>query len=352
MKIKLVVLLFTLSAVINCAPGKHDQSIVGQSTPVASTVPETPVISNSPSTVDAESDTTGATPATPAKTNVIGNAISNFFGGLFGTKTDTPTGAIGHAVGCGVLPSILNFGVSYLTGGNVIVGSIVSQVANGLLKCSSTAEVADLASLIPAGASGKDIIFNVISQVLKMNEGGQDILSVINTIKNPKDITGIINILTQLKDKTGDSKILDVLNMFVMMSASQGNLGDSCANMDAKSCQVFNVINLIRSQAKLPALKAGLTCIKEAQAHSKDMALNQLLSNLSSLGLTTKERMAQLGIGSPWAEIVVKGSSLTAEDAVNIWMGSDGHRKNILSNLFGSVGVGYVNGYFTTCFSK
>jgi uncharacterized protein YkwD len=355
MKLKIAVLLVSVLALTNC--GKNSQGSIAAAGLTAQSgtgsVQDDNSVASAPETVDSASDTYVASvpadnkPATSSGGNNILNSIGSFFSGLFGG----PQGSnpVGNAVACGVLPSILNLGVSYFTGGNVIVGGLVSNVANSLLKCGSSTS---LAGLIPSGASANDTVFNILSQVLKMKDAGQDFTSILTAIKNPQDIAGMLNILTTLVDKTKNPQLQDVLQMVTLVQAMNGHAGNNCGSMTDMECRVFNVINGLRNQSGLPSLLPGDACTQAAQSHAQDMSLNSLLSHFGSNGLDVKTRLNQLGIQSPWAELIVKGSTLTAEGAVNAWMSSEGQKKNILSNLFTSTGVGYSNGYFTTCFSK
>src|SRR4051794_24451229 len=58
-------------------------------------------------------------------------------------------------------------------------------------------------------------------------------------------------------------------------------------------------------------------------------------------GSTLGERYAQAGYLDPqaWAENIAAGQ-LTPEEVMTSWMGSGGHRSNILGNLYQDAGVG------------
>ena len=62
-------------------------------------------------------------------------------------------------------------------------------------------------------------------------------------------------------------------------------------------------------------------------------------SMMQSLGITYRSA----------GENIAKGYA-TAEAVVNAWMASDGHRANILSTRYTSMGIGYVDGYWTQWF--
>ena len=85
MKIKLTVLLFSLVAFVNCAPGKGLSS--GSTNAVNSATSSTAgtTTTQSPQTIAAESDMSVTTSATPTNSsNGLLSGIGNFFNGLFG----------------------------------------------------------------------------------------------------------------------------------------------------------------------------------------------------------------------------------------------------------------------------
>jgi uncharacterized protein YkwD len=356
MKLKIVVLMFSVLALANCGKNGQASGVLAAETPSAQDTTGSQGSSSnnySAQVADSASDTTvlpvtpvATTPVSTGKTNIF-SSIGSFFSGIFGGQSGSnPTG---NAVACGVLPTILNLGSSFLTGGNVIVGGLVSNVANSLLKCGSSTS---LVSLLPNGSSGSDQVFNILSQVLQLKDANKDFTSILTAVKNPQDIAGMINVLSTLTQKTGNSQLQDVLQIVTLVQAMNGQAGNHCGSMNSMECSVFNVINTVRNQNGLPALVAGEVCTKAAQLHADDMSANNFLSHLSSNGLDVKTRLNALGIQSPWAELIVRGTSLDAEGAVSAWMSAEGQKKNILSNLFTSIGVGYADGYFTTCFSK
>lgn len=350
MKLKIALALMSLTVLVNCGKqGLSQQAYTDTATSVETPAP-------TPELTEGASDMTDVNKPVTSTNNdggVLG-AIGNFFSGLFGGGSNNNGSNGGNVVGevikCGVLPNLLKFGVSYFTGGNVLIGNIVGNVANSLLKCGADNT---LLSLIPQGSSDPQQLMDFLGQILQKKDAGQNIISLIETLKNPKDVSGLINVLNALVQKTnGDSKLRDVLNLFIMFQASNGNLNDSCGSMNPMACQVFNAINALREQYQLPNLQFSATCSAAAQDHSVDMAVNQFLSHFSSNGDAVKERLNKLGIGAPWAELIVKGSQLKAQDALNMWLSSESQRAKLLSTVFSSVGVGYSNGYFTVCFNK
>lgn len=251
--------------------------------------------------------------------------------------------------GCGLLSSLLSFGASYLSGGNPLVGSLVSNLAGTLLKCGNNSS---LVNLIPGGSSQSDQLFSLLSQVLNVVGKGKDPTALLNAIKNPQDLNGLVNIVTTLAQQSKNPELVKILALVQnFQSTYQDSIG-TCGNMNPVACQMFNLINQVRQQNGLQSLTPNTNCTAAAQFHSKDMLSNLILSHISSNGMTAKERLAQFGVNGAWAENIIKGSSLSPEQAMQMLLNSAGHKKNILNPLFTSGGVGFINGYFTQCFTK
>lgn len=103
-------------------------------------------------------------------------------------------------------------------------------------------------------------------------------------------------------------------------------------------------------------VKRGLSPLAEnsrldgaATGHSNDMVVNHYFEHTSPLGSTLLSRIARSGYappGQPWTagENIAWGTGAlgTPESIVRAWMGSPGHRANILRSGFGEVGTGVV----------
>lgn len=251
--------------------------------------------------------------------------------------------------GCGLLSSVLSLGASYLTGGNALIGSLVSNLGSSILKCGNNSS---LVNLIPGGSSQSDQLFSLLSQVLNVVGKGKDPTALLNAIKNPQDLSGLVNIVTTLAQQSQNPELIKVLALVQnFQNIYQGSVG-TCGNMNPVACQMFNLMNSVRQQNGLNALIPNQGCTAAAQSHSKDMLTNAILSHLSSNGMTAKERLAQFGVNGAWAENIIKGSSLSPEQALQMLLNSAGHKKNILNPTFTSGGVGFINGYFTQCFTN
>jgi uncharacterized protein YkwD len=78
-----------------------------------------------------------------------------------------------------------------------------------------------------------------------------------------------------------------------------------------------------------------------AQEHAADMAANDYFSHTDQDGADSSDRMHDAGFGgSRTAENIAYGQE-TAAEVVATWMGSSGHRHNILNCDYDRIGVGY-----------
>jgi uncharacterized protein YkwD len=105
--------------------------------------------------------------------------------------------------------------------------------------------------------------------------------------------------------------------------------------------QVIDLANQQRQQHGCPALVRSAQLSAAAYAHSEDMALRNLFSHTGSNGSTMVTRAKAAGYSySRLAENLAAGAD-TAEEVMNGWMSSPGHRANILNCDLHELGVGY-----------
>lgn len=101
--------------------------------------------------------------------------------------------------------------------------------------------------------------------------------------------------------------------------------------------EVLDWTNAQRKAAGLQPLVASEKLTKAARAHAWNMASYQTLSH--SLGGDVSSRV--MAYGYTWwrlAENIAAGQT-SAQDVISSWMGSSGHRANILGN-FTEIGIG------------
>lgn len=119
--------------------------------------------------------------------------------------------------------------------------------------------------------------------------------------------------------------------------------------------EILDRTNAERKRAGLPAFEAHPTLMKLARDHSATMArLDQLGHELE--GKSFDKRIKESGYRFTGAgENVAKGQA-TAEQVLDSWMKSAGHKANILNARFTRIGIGFAasksgSPYYTQVFA-
>ena len=120
---------------------------------------------------------------------------------------------------------------------------------------------------------------------------------------------------------------------------------------------IFQRVNQERTAAGLPALGYNTTMEHYARIKSKDMGDNGYFSHEDLQGNLITEQMKADGVTyRAWGENIAyiqggSGNSTLATQFMDNWMNSSGHRANILSTNFSSIGIGVYkigNTYYAT----
>ncbi|MEM8779336.1 MAG: CAP domain-containing protein [Cyanobacteria bacterium P01_G01_bin.49] len=105
--------------------------------------------------------------------------------------------------------------------------------------------------------------------------------------------------------------------------------------------RVFELINTERVENNLDPLRINEQLEMAAEYHSQSMANDDFFSHQGIDGSTPFERMRDQGYSyQAGAENIAAGFT-TPESVVNAWMGSSGHRANILNEGFTEMGIGH-----------
>ncbi|MFF1644839.1 CAP domain-containing protein [Streptomyces sp. NPDC058240] len=106
------------------------------------------------------------------------------------------------------------------------------------------------------------------------------------------------------------------------------------------AARVLKLVNSERGKAGCSPLTLSAELTKAARTHSADMASHKNMSHTGSDGSALGDRIARAGYDwSAYGENVAHGYS-TPEKVVAGWMGSPGHKRNILDCSFKEIGVG------------
>ena len=120
---------------------------------------------------------------------------------------------------------------------------------------------------------------------------------------------------------------------------------------------IFQRVNQERAAAGLPALSYNTTMEHYARIKSKDMGDNGYFSHEDLQGKLITEQMKADGVSyRAWGENIAYIQGMSDNNALatkfmDNWMNSSGHRANILSTNFSSIGIGVYkigNTYYAT----
>lgn len=102
---------------------------------------------------------------------------------------------------------------------------------------------------------------------------------------------------------------------------------------------VLSLTNEARAEAGLAILARSGHLDAVAQAHAEDMARRGYFSHTTPEGRTFTQRLSAAGVTYRTAGENIAGNG-SAAGAVTAWLGSSGHRANMLNPSFGQLGVG------------
>ena len=125
---------------------------------------------------------------------------------------------------------------------------------------------------------------------------------------------------------------------------------DSTGAMSQLEQEACELVNQMRAQYGLQPLIIDEDLSVKARIKSNDMKVNNYFSHTSPTYGSPFTMMQNLGISYRTAGENIAMGYTTAEAVVNAWMNSEGHRANILSSNYTSMGIGYVDGYWTQWF--
>jgi uncharacterized YkwD family protein len=124
------------------------------------------------------------------------------------------------------------------------------------------------------------------------------------------------------------------------------------SSVGAYAAQVAQIVNQERQKAGLAPLTLDAELSSVAMAKAKDMIQKNYFSHTSPTYGSPFDMMRSFGISYTAAgENIAKGQT-SPQAVMNDWMNSDGHRANILSSNYDSIGVAYYQGAWVQLFKK
>jgi hypothetical protein len=118
---------------------------------------------------------------------------------------------------------------------------------------------------------------------------------------------------------------------------------------EAFELEVIRLVNQERISRGLHPLRRNSSLTNAARAHNQDMIANNFLDHTGSDGSTPSQRACDYGYAPySWGDCYVgeniAGGYSTPADVFNGWMGSSGHRDNMLNPKYREIGVGHSTG--------
>lgn len=134
-------------------------------------------------------------------------------------------------------------------------------------------------------------------------------------------------------------------------ACADARLAPSSKNLARIRRATLCLLNVERTKRGLVALRRDSRLTRASRDHSIDMVRNRYFEHDSPSGSTVVTRLRKVhyianGIAWSVGENIAYGggSAATPRSIVRLWMGSSGHRANILSNSFRDIGIGVARG--------
>lgn len=134
-------------------------------------------------------------------------------------------------------------------------------------------------------------------------------------------------------------------------STSKAGTGDSDAkapeSRQAESTQaeaVLKLVNAERAKAGVPPLTLTKKLTDIANTKAKDMADKNYFSHQSPTYGSPFDMLKQFGVSYSYAGENIAAGQKSAEEVMDSWMNSSGHKANILNKNYTEIGVGFYRG--------
>ena len=129
------------------------------------------------------------------------------------------------------------------------------------------------------------------------------------------------------------------------------------ASSTVQADQVLELVNQERTKQGLKALTLSNELTNVATKKAQDMADNGYFDHTSPTYGSPFEMMTRFGVQYRSAGENIAAGQKTAQEVMNSWMNSSGHRANILNADYEQIGIGYVTGgkygtYWVQLFKK
>ena len=140
-------------------------------------------------------------------------------------------------------------------------------------------------------------------------------------------------------------------------NSSEGTETASKVDATTQAKQVLDIVNQERSKQGLKALALDAELTNVATLKAQDMADKGYFDHNSPTYGSPFAMMQRFGVQHTSAGENIAAGQKTAEEVMNSWMHSSGHRANILNAGYEKIGIGFVKGgqygtYWVQLFKK
>lgn len=122
--------------------------------------------------------------------------------------------------------------------------------------------------------------------------------------------------------------------------SNTGSAAQQPSDADSVRNQILQLVNQARAEAGLQPLRTTSALNSAAQTRAQE--LSQVYSHNRPDGSSCFTVLGEKGISYRSAGENIAIGYKTAQQVFNAWMNSEGHRKNILSEKFTHIGIGYT----------
>lgn len=123
---------------------------------------------------------------------------------------------------------------------------------------------------------------------------------------------------------------------------SNSNAGSQDSTTSSYASQVADIVNQERDANGLSSLSYDSSLARLAQLKAEDMAKNNYFSHQSPTYGSAFDMMKTYGVSYRSAGENIARGQKTPAAVMDSWMNSSGHKANILSSSYSSIGVGYA----------
>jgi uncharacterized protein YkwD len=131
--------------------------------------------------------------------------------------------------------------------------------------------------------------------------------------------------------------------MNTVLAEADAALANPALGDDARRIvELFKLINQARASSGLYPLRMDARLAASAQDHAANMSHARYCRHTGLDGSNAKGRIRSYGYGhNNWAGENILCSRWTPQDAMDWWLNSGPHRRNILHGHFTHIGIGY-----------